>query len=188
MKCCLLAPFQNVSEKAAYVCRYPAAHSDAFSTSQMCRLKVFWSWCWAPWSVQLSLIGTIIRPFCYKPNTLKIIFFTYCTCQGVAPATFNDAGNPITANTNTPLQKGCRTIARTCWKIFQKAFAPLHINIWIFYRNILAFWAKIRYSLEQERDQRSELPAAQIKAFSQGHGDAASDIYFRKIPYPWQML
>ena len=156
MKCCLLSPFQNLSEKAAYMCYYPVAHSAAFSTSQMYRIMFFWSWCWSPWSVQLSLIGTIIKPFCYKPNTLKIIFFIYCTCQGRAPATFNDAGNPITANTNTPLQKGCRTVTRTRWKIFQEAFAPLHINTWIFCRKILAFWAKVRYSPEQERGQCSE--------------------------------
>lgn len=117
---------------------------------------VFWSWCWSPWSGQLSLTGTIIKPFCYKPNTLKIIFFVYCTCQGKAPVTFNDAGNPITANTSTPLQKGCRTINRSRWKIFEEAFAPWHTNIWIFCRKILAFWAKVRYSLEQKRDQSSE--------------------------------
>lgn len=125
--------------------------SAASSTSDVARY-VFWSWCWSPWSVQLSLIAAIIKPFCYKPSSLKIIFFIYCTCQGRATVTFNDAGNPITANTNTPLQKGCRCTTRTCWSISQKAFflpPQPSIKIWIFCRKTLS---SCRQSLEQETD------------------------------------
>lgn len=147
--CCLLSPFQNLRKLLPCI----IIPQCCFQHPSEAARYVFRSWCWSPWSVQLSLIAAIIKPFCYKPNTLKIIFFIYCTCQGRAPATFNDAGNPITANTNTPLQKGCRLTTRTCWSFSRKLLSPpLHIKIWIFCRKTLSFWTKFRQSLEQKSD------------------------------------
>lgn len=147
MWCCLLSPCQNLRKLLPCIIIPLCCFQHPLDVT--C-LLVFWSWCWAPWSVQLSLIAAIIKPFCYKPNSLKIIFFVYCTCQGRAPATFNDAGNPITANTNTPLEKGCRPTARFFLPAFPRKHLSLrlYIKIWIFCRKTLSFWAKFRQSLE----------------------------------------
>lgn len=143
MWCCLLSPFQNLSKLLPCI----IIPQCCFQHPSDAACYVFWSWCWSPWPVQLSLIAAIINPLCSEPNCLKIIFFICCTGQRRAPATFKDAGNPITANTNTPLQKGCRPTTRTCWSTCQEVlFPPLHIKIWIFCRKTVSFSAKFRQS------------------------------------------
>lgn len=96
MRCHLFS--QNLSVEAAYVYYYPVAYSAAFSTSLRHYIVVFLDLMLITVIYELRRVGTIIKPFCYKPSTLKIIFFINCTCQGRAPATFNDANNPVTVN------------------------------------------------------------------------------------------
>lgn len=149
MKCYLLSPFQKllicaVILRPIVLLSAPLMYHMGF---ELMLITVIWA-AQPRWNC---------KPFCYKPHTLKIVFVIYCTYQGRAPATFNAAGNPGSTSTDTPLQKGCRTVTITCWKMLQEAFfPPLHINIWIFCRKMLAFWAEVRCFLKQERGQCSE--------------------------------
>lgn len=154
MKCYLLSPFQKllicaVILRPIVLLSAPLMYHMGF---ELMLITVIWA-AQPRWNC---------KPFCYKPHTLKIVFVIYCTYQGRAPATFNAAGNPGSASTDTPLQKGCRTVTITCWKMLQEAFFPPSTSTfeyfvekcWPFGQRLDVFWSRREVSAQNSQEHR----------------------------------